>query len=244
MISPLFTTIVLCAGFIWLFMKMTTKKTDNALDEYLERERKANSVRKQPLDSLQYISVNPDDFKIPEPSPNDRISELYDSIISLSESKIVNLTGITNTDLKLMYGVANLPTLTEYDQNFTQLCRNIYDLGSELTSLGYDDIAEMILLKGIDYGTDISGNYLLLADLYIKNGESAKINELIQSAESIRSLTKEATISKLKEKLKNAGGLLLDTKDGKVTYSDDNILPADILDILETVPYKSDDQKQ
>lgn len=245
MISPLFTTIVLVAGFIWVYMKMSSRNPDKNIEDFLEKERLSNSVRKQPLDNLDYINVNIDDFVIPETAMNERVNDLYDSIKLLSESKIVNFTGVTNTELKLTYGVANLNTLTEYDQNFTTLCRSIYDLAIELNNQGFKSEAEAILSKGIEYGTDISGNYLMLADLYIERGSAASILNLIKSADNIRSLTKESTIEKLKEKLSSNNGVLVNDDDGSVSYQNPgNILPEDILDILETVPYKSDDQKQ
>lgn len=245
MISPLFTTIVLVAGFIWVYMKMSSRNPDKNIEDFLEKERLSNSVRKQPLDNLDYINVNIDDFVIPVDAMNERVNDLYDSIKLLSESKIVNFTGVTNTELKLTYGVANLNTLTEYDQNFTTLCRSIYDLAIELNNQGFKSEAEAILSKGIEYGTDISGNYLMLADLYIERGSAASILNLIKSADNIRSLTKESTIEKLKEKLSSNNGVLVNDDDGSVSYQNPgNILPEDILDILETVPYKSDDQKQ
>ena len=251
MISPLFTTIVLGALFIWFYMKITTKKNDSAVRELLEKERRANFTRRQSLDGLNYITVNPDDFPVKEPYDNELIEELMLRITTLSTQKIVNFTGITNTDLKLTYGVANLPLLTEYDQNYTLLCRTVYDLGRELNETGRKDDAISVLKLGIKYGTDISANYLLLADLYLETGRRSSIAGLISAAQSINSLTKEATLAKLNDKMYPhiENGVVVSTDDGVVsaisdssdTYSD---VPADILDILETVPYKSDDQKQ
>ena len=246
MISPVFTTIVLCSCFIWLFMKMTTRNMNNSNEAFLERERQANSVRKQPLTSLEYITVNPDDFPNNHPG-NERITELVDRLQTLSTQKIVNLTGISNTDLKFAYGVANLNTLMEYDQNFTALCRIIYDLGSELLNEQDVSSAISVLEKGVDFGTDVSANYTLLATLYIQNGRKDDIRLLIDKADSIKSLTKRSTIKKLQALLDADSNILVKDEDGQVAAissgDGDNILPRDILDILETVPYKSDDQR-
>ena len=250
MISPLFTTIVLGALFIWTYMRITTKKNDAKTQELLERERRANFTRKQPLNNLNYISVNPDDFPVDKPYANELIEELMGRINTLSTQKIVNFTGITNTDLKLTYGVANLPTLTEYDQNFTALCRTVYDLGRELSELNKKDAAISVLEQGIKYGTDISANYLLLAELYLEAGRRSSIAKLISSAESINSLTREATIAKLNELMypSQDTGIIVSSEDGIVSAisssETDKKIPTDILDILETVPYISDDQKQ
>lgn len=251
MISPLFTTIVLGAIFIWLYMRITTKKTDSQVKEMLEKERRANFTRKQSLDNLNYISINPDDFHLDEPYDNELIAELMKRINILSSQKIVNFTGITNTDLKLTYGVANLPTLTEYDQNYTLLCRTIYDLGRELNSLEKKEAAITVLEQGVKCGSDISANYLLLADLYLETGRRSNIAKLISSAENINSMTKKSTIAKLNEKMyaQPKNGVIFSDDDGTVSailppLDTDSGLPEDILDILETEPYKSDDQMQ
>ena len=228
MISPLFTTIVLGAAFIWLYMKMTTKKEKDLTQAYLDREREANSVRKKPLNNLTYITVDPTKFPVPNPAPSELADELYKRIQALSSQKIVNLTGISNTDLKLEYGVANLSALTEYDQNYTFLCRTIYDLGREMVSLDYKEEAMTILEQGVACGSDIAANYLLLADLYLEAGRKKKVEDLITAADDIRSLTRAATVEKLTEKLN----------------APDSTVSADIRDILETVPGKSDDQMQ
>jgi len=249
MISPFFTTIVLTSIFIWLFMKFTTKNLNNKTDEFIERERQANSTRKKPLDDLEYINVDIADFTFTDIEQNEQLSEYQKRLEQLSTQKIVNLTGITNTDLKLTYGVANLNLLMEYDQNFTSLCRTVYDFGNALNNMGYIDYAIKVLESGISYKTDISANYTLLAELYINTNQSEKIKSLIEAADSIKSLTKNSTIAKLTKILGEHSNIIVNTEDGVVSSiptvsNGDNILPEDILGILGTEPYKSDDQKQ
>lgn len=245
MISPIFTTIVLTFGFIWIYMKLTTKTVNKDTEKFLEREVRANKVRKQSLDSLEYIKIPIDEIKRPEPYPNERIAELTGILVSLSDKTIVNLTGISNTDLKLSYGAANLPVLTEYDQNFTQLCTTLYNLGLEYDSIGLREDAIKTFNLGVRLGTDISGNYTRLAEIYAEMGEFAEIQRLATSAEGIRSITRQSTISKLLDILdSNTSSVSLkDGSESSVNDDYDNILPKDILDILESVPYKSDDQK-
>ncbi len=247
MISPLFTTIVLVAGFIFVFMKITTSKPDTGIRSFLERENKANTTLKQPLDNLDFIKVPLDAIPAPEPAVNEKCAALLGEIKLLSEKKIVNLTGITNTDLKLTYGAANLPILTEYDQNFTSLCKNLYDLGCEYKNAGLADEAMATFNAAVSVGTDISGTYTTLAEMYAEKGLYVEIQRLINCAGNIRSLTKNSTISKLQNILDSHTSAVINlSADGKESDDPDNpgnILPADILDILETVPYTSNDQK-
>ncbi len=246
MISPLFTTIVVVAGFIFVFMKITTSKPDTGIRSFLEKENKANNTLKQPLDNLDFIKVPLDMIPAPEPAVNEKCAALLGEIKLLSEKKIVNLTGITNTDLKLTYGAANLPILTEYDQNFTSLCKMLYDLGCEYKNAQKTDEAIATFNAGISVGTDISGNYTDLAEIYAEKGLYVEIQRLINCAGNIRSLTKNSTISKLQNILDAHTSTVINLSADGGTPSDPddpgNILPADILDILETVPYTSNDQ--
>jgi len=243
MISPLFTTIVLVAGFIFVFMKMTSSNPDNGIKSFTERERRANSTLKQPLDNLDFITIPLDAIPSPEPAVNEKCASLIGDIKLLSEKKIVNLTGISNTDLKLTYGAANLPILTEYDQNFTSVCKKLFDLGCEYKNAGMNDEAIATLNVAVNLGTDISGNYTTLAEMYAEKGLYVEIQRLINCADGIRSLTKNSTISKLQSILDSHTSAVIKLSDsGDDSDVPDNILPADILDILETVPYKSSDQ--
>lgn len=244
MISPLFTTIVLIAGFIFVFMKMTSSKPDTGIKSFNERERRANNTLRQPLDDLTFISVPINDIPMPEPAVNEKCAALASEIKSLSDKKIVNLTGISNTDLKLTYGAANLPILTEYDQNFTSLCKALYDLGLEYRDSGYEKEAVATLNAAVNLGTDLSGNYTALAEMYAEKGLYVEIQRLISCANDIRSLTKQSTINKLQSILDSHTSAVIRLSDDSAPSDDPgSILPADILDILETVPYTTNDQK-
>ncbi len=255
MISPLFTTIVIVAGFIFVFLKMTSQTPENGIKGFLDRERKANNTLKQPLDDLSFVSVPLEQIPMPEPAVNLKCASLAEELRTLSGKKIVNLTGISNTDLKLSYGAANLPLLTEYDQNFTSLCKTIYDLGCEYKNAGLLEEAIATLNAGVNIGTDISGNYTDLAQMYAEKGLFVEIQRLINRADSIRSLTKNSTISKLQNILDEHTSSVIRLSDSEEPSSEpsgtssgenhtpDSILPADILDILETVPYTQSDQK-
>ncbi len=245
MISPLFTTIVIIAGFIFVFMKITSEKPGDGIRSFREKERRADSTLKQPLDNLPFIQVPLDSIPSPEPAVNEKCAALLNELNTLAGKKIVNLTGISNTDLKLTYGAPNLPILTEYDQNFTSLCMNLHELGCEYKLTGHEDEAIATFNAAISVGTDISGTYTTLAEMYAEKGLYVEIQRLINCADNIRSLTRTSTIKKLQNILDSHTSAVIKLSGDEASSSEpdpDNILPADILDILETVPYKSSDQ--
>ena len=96
------------------------------------------------------------------------INELNTGLIeALKEKKILNLSGFTNTDLKLEYGVGNLTELTDYDNNYVTLSRSLARIAELLTEQGLKKEAAAFLEFGIATHTDIGKNYTLLAGYYI-----------------------------------------------------------------------------
>ena len=128
---------------------------------------------------------------------NDLLKNYENTLQTLSGQKIVNFGTQTNTDLKITYGTASLPALTEYEQNFTTLCQTLTAYAGQLFELGHTDDARTILEYGISIGSDLSQNYLLLAKIYQSSGETGRIRELLASAEQLDSLMKRSIVEKL-----------------------------------------------
>ena len=63
---------------------------------------------------------------------------------SLKDEQIVNFTGISNTDLKLSFGAANLPTLSRFDQNYTLLARALHAQYRQLADLRAEELVEAV----------------------------------------------------------------------------------------------------
>lgn len=197
---PFLSIIVPFALFCFFYMKHTKKKLGQKTEEFFQKEREANSVRKQPLSDLVYINVDLSRIPFIE-TDNENLKESLNILKTLSTQKIVNLSGITNTDLKLKYGVANLPELTEYDQNYTTLCRTLLNTGKEYLALGDTNSAKRVLEYGIECNTDLKSHYLLLADIYESESDYEKIMWLISQAENMNSMLKSSLIRDLKDKI-------------------------------------------
>lgn len=151
-------------------------------------------------------SLTPASEQLAAPSPQpmseqDRLRLRIDgyeaTIRELSQKKILNLTGRSNTELKLTYGAANLDELSCYDQNYTLLVRTLYQWAEALTELGLTEQAKPLLEFGILCHTDVSGNFLLLARLYRAEQNVSALDQLITQANELNSLTKTALLEKL-----------------------------------------------
>lgn len=182
----------------WLTYELR-KNSSSAKKEksFLELDAEANSVRKKPLDTLHYITIPIESLPFFS-GIDEKLTSYQETIQNLSKKPIVNLSGITNVDLKMEYGAANLPILSQYDQNFTLLARTLLQWGTRLHELGYQKEAIQVLSFGIDCQTDARGNYILLAQLYQQQGNTDAIYHLIQVAETLRTSQKNGICRDLK----------------------------------------------
>ncbi|MBR6451738.1 MAG: hypothetical protein IKS87_03460 [Lachnospiraceae bacterium] len=197
---PIFTTVVVLSAFTWFYMKRSTQKMNESDEAFWERERRANTTRKQPLTDLDYITIPYDRLPFTGDVGNPVIMECESYLQSLKDAKIVNLNGISNTELKLRYGVANLAALSEYDQNYTELIGAVADWGEELHNLSRDEEAVTVLEFGISCHTDIRKNYLILADIYEAKKDYDAIERLIEEAKGLTSLTRNGILEELKKR--------------------------------------------
>ena len=155
---PIFFLFVIFALITFLYMNKSNNSLSKEKEEFLERERAANSVRKMPLTDLDYIDVD----------------------------------------------LSSLPKIEtdEYDQNFTTLCRCLYEISKRLYDLKDIEKAKAYLEYGIICKTDLKLHYTLLADIYEENLQYKEIVSLISSAKTVNSALKTSLIKDLEERLK------------------------------------------
>lgn len=206
---------------IFLLNKRHSKMEKSMKDAFWKREEEANHTRRKSLDNLPYITIpleelplachitddtadvrNTDDAadvrNTGDAAANEAISEECKEILrSLSTQKIVNLTGYTNTDLKLSYGTANITCLTEYDQNYTLLVSTLQKWAEALYRGGAKKECRQVLEYAVSVGTDVSHTYFLLADLYNEEGENDLKCSLIEKASGLSSLSSKVIVRTL-----------------------------------------------
>lgn len=183
---------------LWIhYQKARTDRSQKAVsDAFWEKERLANTTRKKDISKLEYIVVPVDTLPFPE-TDQDEVTDIQKHLLALATGKIVNFTGISNTDLKLQYGAPNIDLLMEYDKNYLELVRSLYRYGKLLYELNLKEEAAAILEYALSIKTDVSANYTLLATIYKEKNEIDRINFVISCANEITSMTKKALLANL-----------------------------------------------
>ena len=206
---------------IFLLNKRHSKMEKSMKEAFWKREEEANHTRRKSLDNLPYITIPLEELPLAchitgdaaavrntgdaatvrntdDAAANETISgECKEILRSLSTRKIVNLTGYTNTDLKLSYGTANITCLTEYDQNYTLLVSTLQKWAEVLYRGGAKKECRQVLEYAVSIGTDVSHTNIHLADMYDEEGESDLKYSLIEKASGLSSLSSKVIVRTL-----------------------------------------------
>ena len=199
-----FLAIVLLFVIILAFgIQRSNRKMAKSEKNFWDREHDANFSRKKSLENIDYISIT-DDVKnlvgcLLDDSNCSEISESLQNIVSLYGKKIFNLNGISNTDVKLRYGAANITPLSEYDENYTILITSLNSVGVFLADNNRSSDAEIILDYATSIGSDIPSSYTILANIFKDTGRGELLHLLIKRAESAHSFRSETIIKSLTE---------------------------------------------
>lgn len=191
---------ILIIFVVWLNyeIKKDTKLSNKSSEEFWKNESLANQKRPEDISGLDYLTIPLD--KLPMHDVSDGTSNSYrDTILSLSDKKILNLSDLTNTELKLKYGISNFKILSEYDNNYTKLVSILQKWGERLYTQGYHKEALTILEVAVNCNTDVRSTYLLLADIYAKQFSPGKIDLLMDKIHLSNIRNKEKLLLELEE---------------------------------------------
>lgn len=200
---PLFASLILFCIWLAFAISRSRKRAERTERDFWAREALADSTRKKPLDDLDFVEIPYDELPFSvlpdDPDLACAIADCHRILNNFREKKAVNLTGISNTDLKLTYGAPNLELLTQYDENYTLLVRTMQKWADLLLKAGYDKEAVSVMEFCIRTRTDISATYRTLADIYRKEGCDDKIEHLRMTADSLNSIMRQPILRMLDE---------------------------------------------
>ena len=200
MLLPFLAVFIIVTIYITIRRSASTRSEQKLWDDFRQREQEANWTRKQDISNLAYIKLPLD--TLPLGRFQDETLASYESALrDLATQPICNLNGISNTDLKLRYGAANLNALSQCDTNYSTLVSLLANYGEKLFELSHPEEAKQVLEYSLSLGSDVGKAYELLATIYDYEGQPEKINALYESAEKITSIRRNSILRKLEEYL-------------------------------------------
>ncbi|MBQ9607927.1 MAG: hypothetical protein IJV15_00615 [Lachnospiraceae bacterium] len=181
--------LTLLLGFLMYRSNVVQNKRESKeKEEFWDREMKASFTRRADISKLDYITLNTDALPIKE-AEQKGFSNITKNLIYYTDKKLLNLSAYSNTDLKLMYGPANLEELSEYDNNFNQVIRIINKLSTKLIEADESELAKRFLEYNISLGSDISSDFEMLGNIYYSKNDMDSFNKLEAKADKISSLS-------------------------------------------------------
>lgn len=122
-------------------------------EEFWERERRASFTPTAKIDDLPYITLDENIIPASAPGDSDELTNVLNELRSLKDEKLIDLSEMTNTDLKLKYGTANFTALAKADTDFALLLSDCEKAANLLSDAGRIKEAYCLL----DYSASLSG---------------------------------------------------------------------------------------
>lgn len=196
---PVLAIMMLVIAIMAINRRRSDQKQADVNQTFLERESAANATRKKDISVLEYVKIPVNLLEPTNPEFSNLCLSELNEIRRLSSERLLNLTIYSNTDLKLMYGPQNLDDLSMYDTNFTNLELAITALTRKCIDAGLTSEAVPYLKFAIEYKTTNSQIYTMLGDIYSKQGETEKIQALIDGLSDQNFLMKKTIVEKLSQ---------------------------------------------
>lgn len=202
MLFPFLTIFMIIIIFLAIRYRSNEKHLQEIQDDFWSQEATANATPPANLNNLNYITIPLDTFPL-NFSHEENILSMEAQLRELSTKPMLNLTGKTNTELKLTYGVSNLEKMIEIGENFDTLTILLKDYAKAL--LDHKMIAEAITVLefGAGIGTDISQHYIMLGECYKSLDKTDKIAHLMEKISRSNLLLGPSIIRQLNALLEN-----------------------------------------
>lgn len=165
-------------------------------DDFWSQEKNANSNRRVDISELNYITISTEQLPMSENS-DQTINSYRNTIAKLSGKKMINLSRLTNTELKSKYGTANITLLSEYDSNYIALVSILQKWAERLYSQENFTDCKSVLEYSVFCITDVKKAYILLAELYMQQNTPEKIVDLINAIPKTNIYDKDCLIKVL-----------------------------------------------
>ena len=202
------------AFIVWLqisFAMGKKKSGSKKIEDILNEESAANFARRRPLPDDFYFVPDISDLSVKKYADDDKskVAAKQARVLKLANSKMIRLPKpMTNKEIKMEYGAANLETVTNGEEVYQMFLEALQGWATALSDIGDEGNAKKVLEKAIDFGCDSSRCFIALAELYSKDRNKKAMDKLIMRLESdefisLNDAIKNKTIAEIKKMYDN-----------------------------------------
>jgi len=176
----IFTVIVALIIIFTIVTKSKFRGYGKDFEEYVEKEREANAVRRKPINDSDFYIPDLSVFPLKEDKGEDTaVMRTQREFLKRAENRMMSFDPpLSNAELKLRFGTLNLEHITEYEENFYQFNYAVNNWADALLEAGDTATAEKVLRGGVACGTETGKTYTMLADIYFKSNRRSDMREL------------------------------------------------------------------
>lgn len=195
-IGTLFAPFLMLMGILIIFttlVKKSSKDYKKRKNEYIDRERQASFSRAKAIEQSRYIIPNIQKFPIIQEYEvrSEKEIEAYNiqkSVLEKAQKTMAHFSE-TNLELKQMYGIANLESIIQYEENYSAFIHKLNLWAKALIDADKKKDAIKVLEEGINLGMDFSKSFIQLADLYKEDNNLPALTNLYKIAEQNKNFT-------------------------------------------------------
>ena len=195
---PFLTIFIILLIAMAIRFRQLDKKQEAKEEAFWSRELEASATLAKDISNLPYITIPLDKFPL-NFSEDEDILSIEQELSELSTHKLLNLTGKTNTDLKLEYGVPNFETMKQIGDDYDRVTVLLNTYGKVLMANERFDDAIRVLEFAVGTNTDVSETYVLLAACYFATGKDDKLLYLKEHVEKMDTLMKASILAHIEE---------------------------------------------
>lgn len=199
---PFLTVFIIFLLVVYFYRSYNTHKREKIVAAFWEREEQAKHAPAKDLSKVEYVKVPLEAFPIGE-CDSDEVMLIEEELLRISAKPLLNLNGMTNTDVKIEYGTANFDAVCEMGEDFDRLVVLLCDYAKGLMENDLTQKACVVLEYGRDIDSDVSENYTLLGECYLDNGMHSEFDELVSFVGESDLMRKEMILERLND-LKSA----------------------------------------
>ena len=189
MVFPFLTVFLIFLLWLALRYAKIARIREEDMESFWERERRANSTRAKDITSLDYLTIPLDKFPL-NFSDEEDVKAIENELLELSTHRLLNLTGMNNSDIKSAFGTPNFETMCQIGEDFDRVLVLLNDYAAKLMEADRFSDAITVLTFAVEAGTDVTDSYIRLVDCYGKEGLEGKTEFIKMLVQNSNLLTK------------------------------------------------------
>lgn len=183
-------------------VKKSSKDYEKREKDYIERERQASFSRAKTIEQSRYIVPDIQKFPIIQEyeAKNEKEIKAYNiqqSVLEKAQKTMAHFNE-TNLELKQMYGIANLESIIQYEENYSEFLHKLNLWSKALIDADKKNDAIKVLEEGINLGMDFSQSFIQLADLYKEDNNLPALRNLYKIAQQTKNVTMPKVVTYIK----------------------------------------------